>query len=153
MTAIDFLIYNTQRRLDAIFEVARTIPADKLDWKASAESRSALDQLQEVATCVDEFWAAHAERKVEWNPEKFVAWQERRGKITDLDELQKIANEEHARLFEAMRGMSEEYLALPVEMPFQRPFTVLDILAYYSWNASYHEGQITFIKTLLADAA
>lgn len=149
MTAIEFLIDNTQKRLDSLFEVARTLPADKLDWKASPESRSALDQLQEVATCVDEFWAAHTERKVEWDPAKFTAWQERRGKLTSVDELQAAANESHARLFEAMRGMTDEYLELPVQMPFPRPFTVLDILAYYSWNASYHEGQITFIKTLL----
>ena len=33
-------------------------------------------------------------------------------------------------------------------MPFPGEFTLLDVLAYHYWNASYHEGQIWQLKAL-----
>jgi hypothetical protein len=141
-----------ERQLDSLFRAARTLPADKLDWKPAPGSRSALDQLQEVATSPDQFRAAHAERKMEWSEEKFVQWMAERGELTDLDQLERHAKESHARLFAEIRAMSEEDLELPVQMPFPGEWKVADIFAYYHYNASYHEGQITYIRTLLEQA-
>ena len=49
MTATELIAYQTKKQLDSFFEAVRRIPADKLEWQPDPASRSALDQLQEVA--------------------------------------------------------------------------------------------------------
>lgn len=151
MTATELLIRLTQRELDSLFKAARALPADKLDWKPAPGARSALDQLQEVATFYTTFKSSHDERRFEWSQEKFADWKAERAKITDLDELERITRESYAEVVEKVAALSPEDLSLPVEVPFPGEYTLADIYSYYYWNASYHEGQITYIATLLAE--
>lgn len=140
----------TERQLDTLFRDARALPADRLDWKPTPESRSALNQLQEVATSADIFRAALKERKIVWSDEMFSAWLQERAKYTDLDTLEKVAREGHARLYEDILNLTEDELDEPFDMPFPGEWKLADVLTYYHYNASYHDGQINFIGTLLA---
>lgn len=138
----------TERQIDTLFRDARALPADKLDWKPTPDSRSALDQLQEVATSCDTFREGLKERKIVWSDEMFGAWMAERAKLTDLDALEKHAREGHARLYEDILNLTEAELDEPFEMPFPGEWTVADVLVYYHYNASYHDGQINYIGTL-----
>lgn len=149
MDAIELLCRQIERQIDSLFRAARALPADKLDWKPTPNSRSALSQLQEVATAAEQFWAAHAERKVEWNADEFGRWLQDRQQYDTLDALERKTRETHAKVIEFIRNTKSEDLTLPVEMPFPGEFTLADIFSYYYWNASYHEGQITYIGALL----
>lgn len=149
MTSQELLARTIRRQIDSLFRTVAGLPADKLDWTPAPGSRSALSQLQEIATSVDEFWSGHSERKVEWAPERLEAWLNRRAALTDLAEIEKLTRESHERLIEYILNLPAEELSLPVEMPFPGEWLVADILNYYSWNAAYHEGQITYIKNLL----
>lgn len=151
MNAIELLIYLIEKKQKDVFAAARRLPADKLDWQPAPGARSALDQLQEIATAGEYFSAAHRERKIEWSPERMQEWMEARSKITDLDELEKRCDANTQALFEDMRKMSESDLTLPVQMPFPGEFNLADILAYHLWNMGYHEGQINYIGSLLSE--
>lgn len=150
MNALELIAYLTVKQIDGVFEAARKLPADKLNWKPNEGSRSALDQLQEITTAIDEFWNVAIDRKVEWSDEKFGQWMERRSKYTDLDELEKKAKADIARYAEFVKTFDANQLTEKVEMPFPGEFTVADILMYHYWNASYHEGQITYIAGVLS---
>jgi len=149
MTAIELIIRLTEREIDSLFKAARALPADKLDWKPAPGARSALDQLQEIATSYDTFQSAHKERRVEWSEEMFAKWIAERSKITDLDELEKRTREGYRSALADLQASNPDDLVLPVEMPFPGDFTLVDIYTYYYWNAAYHEGQIRYIASLL----
>lgn len=149
MNATELLCYLTDKQVDSLFTAARSVPADKLDWKPAPGARSALDQVQEAATAIDKFWSAYESKKVEWDQEAFNTWQAERGKLTSLDELERICKEQTKRLTDFIRKTNEDDLSLPVSMPFPGDFKFADILAYHYWNCSYHEGQINYIVSML----
>jgi hypothetical protein len=149
MNALELLVHLTNRQIDSVFRAARALPADKLDWKPAPGARSALDQLQEIATASDRFFAIYTERKMEWSDEKFAEWMAERQQITSIDELERICKEQTKRLTDYILTVPESELTAPVELPFPGPFNMADVLSYQYWNASYHEGQINYIATLL----
>jgi len=151
MNAHDVLIRQIERGIDSLFRAARALPADRLTWSPVPGARSALDQLQEIATIGGRgvFADAHLKRKMEWDPEKMAQWKSERAKITDLNELERMTRESCADLFEAIRNTESGDLSATVEMPFPGDFTLADIYSYYSWNMGYHEGQINYIASLV----
>ena len=151
MNAQELLIQQTEKQIAQLFAVARRLPADKLDWKPAPGARSALCQLQEVATALPIFWQIYTDRKLDWDPGKMAAWVEERSKLTTLDELEAVAKENTRKLAEFIRELDPEHLTDSVELPFPGERNMADVLGYHFWNASYHEGQITYIESLLAE--
>ena len=151
MNAQELLIHLTEGQMKSLFRAARSLPADKLAWKPAPGARSALDQLQEVATALDQFWAIYTERKIDFDEAKFAKWVEDRSKITSLDELERLTNEGTKKLCDFIRTVPDSAWTEPVQLPFPGEFTMADVLAYHYWNASYHEGQINYIGSLLAE--
>lgn len=149
MTAQETLARQYRRALTTLFRAAHSLPADKIDWSPAPGMRSTLDQLQEIATCVDYFWEGHASRKVTWSPEIHAAWLKDRAQFDTLEAVEAKINSSSERLIEFILAAPTEDLGLPVEMPFPGDFLLADILGYYAWNVAYHEGQISYIKFLL----
>jgi uncharacterized damage-inducible protein DinB len=139
----------TEKQIDRLFEIAHKFPADKLDWKPDDNTRSALDQLQEVATALPKFLPGIKARKIEFDPAEFAKWVEERSKITSLDELERLTRESTKELLDYIRTVPESDLDTKVDMPFPGEFKVADLLSYTLWNASYHEGQINYISFML----
>jgi len=154
MKAVEFLIHQTESQIDKLFAAARAIPADKLDWEASSESRSVRCQLQEVATAVEQFWSMYADRKLVWSPEMTAKWLEDRKSLVELDDLEASTRAQFAKLTEFAQALNDDDLHAIIESPMPTPWTMADILTYPLWNMAYHEGQINFIGNLLkAEAA
>ena len=149
MNAQELLIHLTNKQVEGLFKAARALPADKLDWKPAPGARSALDQLQEIATALPQFWPMYTERKMAWDDAKFAKWMEDRAKITSLDELERLTKESTKELADYIRAFPDAEWTAPVELPFPGEFNMADILSYHYWNCSYHEGQINYIGTLL----
>lgn len=149
MTANELLILLTENQVDSLLRAARSLPEDKLDWKPAPGARSALDQLQEAATAVTEFWAAFEERKIGWEPAQFADWQKRRSELTTLDQIEASLRKDTSKLVEFIRKVDPAELTAKVELPFPGEHTLGSVLAYHLWNMSYHEGQIYYISTLL----
>lgn len=148
MTAADYLAHQTHRQLERLIEAVRAIPADKIDWKPTPAARSALDQLQEIATIGDAFPSPDP-RKIEFTPEQFHGWMADRITRTDVDALIDSLRDYTRRQIEQVRAVpTEKYLA-PLENPFGADMKVIDGLTYHNWNMAYHEGQIRYIESLL----
>lgn len=152
MTAAEYLSRLTRNQIRDLFEAARQLPAERLDWKPTTNSRSALDQLQEVATALDFNWSTYTERKVEWSDERAEQWQRERSQYTDLDELERMAQAATDKLEQFLSTLSDEDWSAPVEFPFPSEYTLGDCVAYHFWNAAYHEGQINYIASLCEDS-
>jgi uncharacterized damage-inducible protein DinB len=149
MNASELINYLSRRQIDSLFRAARSLPQDRLDWKPAPGARSALDQLQEAATGVSQFWSVITTGTMEGGPESFAKWQEERAKLTSLDELEQRTREETDRLAEYISSLSEAQLAEPITLPWPGEHKKADVAAYHLWNMSYHEGQINYIASLL----
>ena len=152
MNAQELIAYLTRKQVRATFEAARRLPADKLGWKPAPSSRSALDQLQELATAVTQFWSLYTTGKMEWDSEVHQNWYVERAKITDLDELERMAAADTEKMAEFFAKMPAEQLETVVHLPFPGEYKMADIMCYHYWNAAYHEGQINYIASLLEEA-
>lgn len=149
LTATELIVRLTEKQIASLFKAARALPADKLDWKPAPGARSALDQLQEIATSYNQFKGAHLERRVEWSQEMLGKWMAERAQYTDLDVLEEMTREGFGKMLADLRALDPEDLTLPVSMPFPGEFNLADIYTYYYWNATYHEGQINYIASLI----
>ena len=149
MTANELLIHLTRGQIKETFDAARELPTDRLDWKPAPEARSALDQLQELATAMEFHWDVYVTRKVEWSQEKSERWQAYRSQFTDIDELENMAKAGAERLAAFLATFDPVDYAAPVEFPIPGEFNMADCLAYHYWNATYHNGQINYIASLL----
>jgi hypothetical protein len=150
MTANEVLIRLTEKQIDGVFRAARALPADKLDWKPAPGARSALDQLQEIATALAQFEQIYEEKKIDFDEAKFGKWVEERSKITSIDELEARCRKETAGLIDRINKTDPANFSDPVDLPFPGgPYTYVDVLGYHYWNCSYHEGQINYIASLL----
>lgn len=150
MTAAEFLAHLLRKQTDGLFEAVREIPADKLDWKPGADSRSVLDQLQEIATVHVGLRDAIRNRKLDFTPEMMAEWMEKRKQFTDLAELERMTREGTEAIIEFALSVKPEEFGDAVEMPWPGDFRVADLLSYHYWNMAYHQGQIYYIATLLS---
>lgn len=151
MNSLDLIAYNTKRQLDRFFDAFHAIPADRQDWAPNAASRSALDQLQEVAVVFQGIADAVTKRKLVMTEEDYANYSTERKKLTDPAELERMTREGTERLIEFMKTVKESELEEVVEMPWPGEFRVADLLGYHSWNMAYHEGQINYIGNLLTE--
>jgi uncharacterized damage-inducible protein DinB len=149
MNALDLIEYNTRRQLDRFFDAVKLIPAEKLSWQPNPESRSVLDQVQEVATVFKGIPKAVTNRKLEFTPEQYAESVQKRKAITELAELERTTREATEEFLAFLKSVPEESLSETVEMPWPGQFNVADLLGYHSWNMAYHEGQVYYIAGLL----
>ncbi|RYG39493.1 DinB family protein [bacterium] len=149
MTAQEHLVRLSDRNFQTLSQTVRAFPKDKLDWKPAPGSRSALDQLQEIATILEASGDMYKTYKLEFNPEDFGAWMERRQQYTDAEELLQMIEKVTASNNETIMGIPEEDLVKPFEMPWPGEFRVIDVLGYHPWNMAYHDAQINYIASML----
>ena len=153
MTANELLIHLTRSQIKETFDAARQLPTERLNWQPAPGARSALDQLQELATALDFNWDVYTQRKVEWSQEKAERWTSYRAQFTDIDTLEKMAMTGTERLAEFLSIFDPADYSAPVEFPFPGEFNMADCLAYHYWNATYHNGQINYIASLIPEEA
>ncbi|RYD48628.1 MAG: hypothetical protein EOP60_15325 [Sphingomonadales bacterium] len=148
MTAADYLAHQTNRQLERLIEAVRAIPADRMNWSPTPGARSALNQLQEMATIGDAFPSPDP-TKIEFTPEQYGAWVEDMASRTDIEALIDSLRDYTRRQIEAVRAVPTEKYLVPLENPFGADMKVIDGLTYHNWNMAYHEGQIRYIESLL----
>src|SRR3569832_1770459 len=107
----DYIIDSIQKSFDATFKCARAMPEDKLTWKPLDLGRSALDQLQELAQSPNYVAGMIAGEKMpEMSPEAWQKVMEERQAWTTVDQCEAVGKERIAKLFDAIRGCSDERL-------------------------------------------
>ncbi|MDI9637363.1 DinB family protein [Kamptonema cortianum] len=151
MTACQLLIHLTNNQVADLFKVARSLPEDKLNWKPAPGARSALDQLQEVATALDFFLEGMKQREVKWDEETGKRWEAERAKLTTLDELEAATTRTTKLLTDYLSSLTDDELDEKVIVPFPIEMNLGENMAYHYWNMSYHQGQIYYIKSMLTE--
>lgn len=149
VNAHELLLHLTRKQVANTFAAARKLPPNRLEWRPGPGARTALDQLQEFATAMDVTWDVYQSRKLSWSKEVNKAWMEKRSQITDIDELERIANANIDKLAGFLAEFDPADYAERIEVPFSKDYTMADCLALHFWNGAYHEGQINYIASLL----
>lgn len=145
MRATELLVQLLQRGQDGFVKMAGRVPEDKLDWQPDPALRSALDQMQELATILDFMGGAFEKREVTFDPEMFARYQAQRKLLATREACIEALREATRKLCDLTAAMPEEDLGAPVKMPWPVERNVADMIHYHVWNMAYHEGQIAAI--------
>lgn len=149
MTVQEFIIYITEKEIQALNQAADSLPEDKLDWKPAPGARSALDQLQEAATAMQAFVSDLKAQKVTFDEERMKTWMNSRSQLTSREQIN-AAFDEGMNLFrEYINALDPAEFNNIVEVPMPGEWRVANLAYYHPWNLAYHVGQINYIKSLL----
>ena len=150
----DLIIEDTQRAADEAFRYAAAVPDDKLTWKPLDSGRSVIEQIQELAKCPD--WAhslVAGETMPEMTEESMAAYKAEIASWTTVGVCKAECQKRLDRLFDLYRTLPDERLSETKWLPFGggRDYGMKEMMAYPSWNFTYHAGQIAYIQTLYGD--
>ena len=154
MSYQDNIITATENAIESIFRSARAMPAEKIDWSPLAEGRTVLDLLQECAATPLWFVQMITLRKFpDMTPEDMAKGREARKQWATIDECEKVCKVNSAKLYDAMRAVSEADFMIIVHVPFGggMDMPLMGVMTAHHWNLTYHLGQVNYIQTLYGD--
>jgi hypothetical protein len=155
MRYLDQLVKMTQKAVDDVCRAAEAIPRGREDWSPGGAARSALSQMQELATqgpwylpiirdgVVPQFDSAAREAAVQT-----------RARFDSIAKCVQQVRSSTSELCQAIASFPESRFDEEVVLPFGGGITVTmaDVLSLPHWNLVYHLGQINQIQLLLGDA-
>ncbi|MBN9501006.1 MAG: hypothetical protein BGO01_14390 [Armatimonadetes bacterium 55-13] len=150
----DQLVKQTQKAADDICRSALAVPLDKSDWAPGGEARSALNQMQEVATQVAWFLPILRDRQMPDFDEH--ARKEAVRIRQSYDTVEKCVAEVRrstSELSQVIATFPDSAMEDEITLPFGggMVLTMADVLGLPYWNMVYHLGQINQIQLLLGD--
>lgn len=153
MTLKEFIIQHNREATDEVFRQTKALAADKVDWSPGDHARSALKQLAECS--LSPLWAIDlmVKRKFEMSEELMAEFQSMTESLKTIEECEKTAYENLAKLEEAIRAFPESDMDQTIHIPFGavQDRTYASVMALQFWNATYHSGQICYIQLLAGD--
>ena len=124
------------------------LPADKRNWSAGGQARSALDMVAEVAI-LNGVVADVVQSRAPMPDFDFAAYTREKAELAqNWDAVKLLLDANTARVVEAIGAVPDDDLSHEVTMPWGA-MTLTQIIEYPYWNAKYHEGQINFIASML----
>jgi hypothetical protein len=145
----NFLASFTRKAAADMIKVVEGIPEDKRNWSPLDKGRSAINQAVECAVLAGV--TAEILGLGEWpEAQKDPAAYRRASEAIGVDwPVVKAELEKNVDIVaKAIQAVPDEALSKPIDTPFGE-LTLLQIASYPMWNISYHEGQTTYISTLL----
>jgi hypothetical protein len=147
-TFSQFLVRAIPKAKDDLVDAVERLPEDKRNWSPSGSARTALDQAAECAilngstaqtlqtrTFDNEFMAVYEKQKADLVAQ---GWQAIKAKL----------DENTAKVVAAIGGVPESDFHQTISMPWGE-LSLEQIMSYPYWNTCYHEGQVTYIETLM----
>jgi len=149
----DYITNQTREAANEFFKYAKAVPKDKIEWSPCEGGRNTLSLCQELAMTPTWAYDTIEAGKIEWNEEAMAEQSKLMKQFTTIDECEKQFNERFKKLEDLYRGISDERLSEKKWLPYDggREFTVLEMMDYPRWNATYHTGQIAYIQTCYGD--
>jgi hypothetical protein len=152
--AQELIVHNNNSNTQSLFRAARKVPADKVEWQPLDSGRSVLDVCQECA--LSPTWAISllaSDKPFSITPEMMQEFENTKKSLTTLDECEKMAEANLAKLNELVLNFPDDKLGGTVAMPMwpggQMP--IIEALQIHNWNVSYHTGQVNYVQTLYGD--
>jgi uncharacterized damage-inducible protein DinB len=154
VTAQELIAYNNESNTKSLFKAARKVPADKIEWRPLDGGRSVLDVCQECA--LSPTWPLAlitSNKPFEMTPEIMAQYQEAKEALKPLDDCEKTAEENVAKLNEAVLAFPDSKMGdtIPMSMWPGGQMPAAEALQLHNWNVSYHTGQVNYIQTLYGD--
>jgi len=150
----DFVAAETEQAVKWLFDTARHVPADKLEWKPLDNGRSCLDQLQECAQAPTWFLPMLETRQTQQlDPAMYEEARAARREWDTLEKCEEVCKANTAKLLDVIRNYPDEDLSTEIAHPFAPGETIklAHVMLWHYWNMVYHLGQINYIQTLLGD--
>lgn len=130
------------------------VPDDKLTWKATPTSKSALRIAAHTALYAARFAKMISDRKVP-QPENLDEWLAQRNAeeeaITSRDEIEAIFKKGTEEVVAAMNTLTPEDLELSLDSAQGWSMSMRDMLTLPGFHAIVHAGQIDFLQTCWDD--
>jgi hypothetical protein len=150
----DFIIEDIQKAANEAFRYAAAVPEDKITWKPLESGRSVLDQAQEMAKCPD--WAytlVSGAEMGQMDEASMAAYKAEIAGWTTIETCKAECQKRLDKLAELYKNLPDERLLESKWLPYGggRDFGMKEMMAYPSWNFTYHTGQIAYIQTLYGD--
>lgn len=143
------LVEMTQTATDVLFNMAKAMPADKLDWKPLDNGRSVMDQLEECAKSPMFFISLIAPETSTQNSEHNV--EQDVNQTLTIDKWETQCKNNTQKLLDLLNQLNDEELEQQVELPWGGTASKADVIGFQHWNLVYHQGQISYIQTLYGD--
>ena len=143
------LAETTRKTAEELTAAFLKLPEDKRVWSPHDKARSALDQMAECAVLNGYTAALILSHKWEGSSMDafFQAQDELEAKGWEACNALLVANT--SEVIAAISAAPDDTLSLDIPMPWGSQ-KMTEILAYPSWNMTYHLGQINYIGSLLA---
>lgn len=148
------VIQMTQNATDAIFNAARAMPEDKLNWSVLDAGRSALDLLQECSQSPIWFGSILKTRSTpEFSEQAWEEGNQQRQQRQTIAACEQACHGFSSELYRIIQEFPDAELESEIHLPFGKGFkaSFAEICMYQYWNLTYHWGQINFIQTLYGD--
>jgi hypothetical protein len=124
------------------------LPEDKRTWSPAATSRTALNQMAEVAMLNGNTAQTIADRAFPADFDMDTYFKDLTALSTDWPKVKAMLDANTAKAVAAIEAVPESDLQVEIQSPFG-PLKLEQIMAYPYWNTCYHEGQINYIASIL----
>ena len=144
----NFFVAQTQSVLTDFVAAYLRIPEGKRDWKPEGKSRSAHDQVAELALLNG--YTAELIRDQKWPALDMNRYPEEHSAMAakDWETLHALLKENTRKVTEAIAATPDDALDKQIEMPWGT-MALAESVAYPYWNLTYHLGQINYIASML----
>ena len=146
LTVQNYVARVTEKKAKDLLDAAVAVPEDKHSWQPQEKGRTVIDQIAECA--VINRMAIKMLQERAWDT---AGREQRQRDRTALDTLEKARvslQENTSALVAAIRAVPDDQLERELALPWGMS-TVADALLVPYWNMCYHEGQISYIHTLI----
>jgi hypothetical protein len=151
MTVPHFVALVTRQKVEDLFRLAKQVPPDRLTWRPEGKGRPVLDQLQECALTPVLHLMILGGTLPEITPGWWNEFQRQRERWTTVEQCQEACAANTDRLIEHIQTMTEEDLARRISLPLNggMDVTFAEVALFHYWNTAYHEGQVSYILSLI----
>ncbi len=149
-TAQEFLAAATQKAAGDLITALDGLPPGKRTWQPAPAARSAMDQVAECAILTGTVADTVATRTAPDTAfmQSFVG--EKALLAQEESNARALLETNVARVIAAIRNVPDADLETEIIMPWA-PMTLRALCTYPFWNMSYHQGQITYIASLIVE--
>ena len=147
-TLQSFLARAIPKAVADLEEALLRLPEDKRSWAPAETSRSAMNQVAEVAILNGNVADTITNRSfpADFSMDEYMRLA--KAYESDWSALKTTLEANSERAVSAILGVGDDELTIEIDTPFAR-LSLEQMVSYPYWNTCYHEGQINYIASIL----
>ena len=148
ITLQSFFAEATEKAADALIKAYQQLPEDKRAWSPQPGARTANDQIAECAL-INSYMPQTIEARF-LAPSVMGTFSQEKAALEGLpwEQLEAALLESTRNTAAAIQAVPDEDLDVSIDLPWG-PMPMAEVIANSYWNMSYHQGQITYMASLL----